>query len=346
MALSKDHGDEAQSFEILGIREAEERVYRWLIAHGGARTSQVAQALLLTPRRAQGLLDSIEAKGLATHTPERPRHYIPSSPDIAMSALILQHQKELQRAHAGIQALQNQATRQRQSEPERLVELITSRAAQRQIFEQMQATAEKEVLGLVRTPLLISQLQVSPKVDHHIQWDSIRRGVCYRTVIDAEFLKLPGVLSTTREDIKAGEQIRVASHLPFKMAFADRNLALVPLDLESADSPSLLIRSSALLDALYALFETVWERATPISFKQGRVSQGPHNGSKLPKAIEDMIPLMAAGLNDKIIAGELELSLRTVNRRIADLMRYLDTRSRFQAGWLAAQRLADNNSDS
>src|SRR5699024_2972083 len=74
--------------ENLGITEFEERIYRWLLTRRGATAAEVARALGLTPAKAQRLLDALETKGLATHTPERPRRYIPSSPDVALEALI------------------------------------------------------------------------------------------------------------------------------------------------------------------------------------------------------------------------------------------------------------------
>ena len=56
----------------------------------------------------------------------------------------------------------------------------------------------------------------------------------------------------------------------------------------------------------------------------------------LPEAAAKLIPLLAAGLNDKAIAHELDVSSATLNRRLAELMKALDTRTRFQMGWRAA----------
>jgi DNA-binding NarL/FixJ family response regulator len=51
-----------------------------------------------------------------------------------------------------------------------------------------------------------------------------------------------------------------------------------------------------------------------------------------------LLALLAGGLNDKAIASELDVSTRTLDRRILKLMRGLGARTRFQAGWIAAQR--------
>jgi DNA-binding NarL/FixJ family response regulator len=46
--------------------------------------------------------------------------------------------------------------------------------------------------------------------------------------------------------------------------------------------------------------------------------------------------LLAAGLNDKGIAHEVGISVTTLNRRVAELMKSFGTRTRFQLGWRAA----------
>ena len=98
----------------------------------------------------------------------------------------------------------------------------------------------------------------------------------------------------------------------------------------------MLVRSSALLDALYALFESLWERSTPVAFTPSGALKDGKPGSRVPDAAAKLVPLLAAGLNDKAIAHELGISAATLNRRLAELMKSLDTRTRFQMGWRAA----------
>ena len=50
------------------------------------------------------------------------------------------------------------------------------------------------------------------------------------------------------------------------------------------------------------------------------------------------MPLLAAGLQDVTVARQLGIATRTVERRMQTLMRELSATTRFQAGWLAAQR--------
>lgn len=336
MTVAGGRRETARPLEVLGISELEEGAYSWLVTHPGATARDLADALAIKPGRVQRLLDSIEAKGLTTHSPERPRRYIPASPDIAMGALILQRQSELRRARDAVRTLQERAaTARARDERERMVELVTSHEAAQQTYEQLHRTAQEEVIALVRPPLLISRVEVPAELDQHAQREAQNRGVRYRGIVDAELLSLPGAVDHVWADIKAGEEARAIPQLPFKMILADHRLALIPLDLAQPDGPSLLVRSSALLDALCALFELLWERAAPISFTSTGVLETGSPDPRLSEDTEKLLSLMAAGLNDKKIAHELGISASTLKRRIAELMKAFEVRTRFQLGRLS-----------
>jgi sugar-specific transcriptional regulator TrmB/DNA-binding CsgD family transcriptional regulator len=337
---NRSRSNAERPFEILGIAELEERVYRWLLAHPRSALRDVAQALTLSLRTTQRLLDAIEAKGLTTHTPERPCRYLPAAPDMALQALILQRQKDLQDARVAALDLQEQAAALRHGEQEQVVELINSREAEAQVFEHMHRTAQHEVMTLIRLPGRVSRLDVANDEAGRTQREAAARGVRFRSIVDAEFLAATGAVERIRTDMKTGEDVRVFSSLPFKLLVADRRIALIPLNLHQPGSPVLLVRSSTLLDALCVLFDILWERAAPIRLDRIGAFDANDPMPAWLKEVEDLLPLLAAGMNDKAIAHQLGVSLRTLNRRIGDLSKGLDARSRFQAGWLAALRLS------
>lgn len=333
--------------EHLGISEAEERVYRWLVKHRGATTSEAAHALSFSPKKSQRLLADLEAKGLATHTPERSRKYIPASPDMALSALILQRQRDLQDASLVMQEIQEEANSGQGDSREHIVELITNHDSEKQILSQINNTARDEVITLTRSPLRVDRLDTPIEMYHHEQRAAQGRGVTYRNIVDVELLEVAGAVERLREDIKSGENIRVASNLPLKLVAADRRIAFVPLNLGETRGPSLLVRPSALLDALYVTFDLLWKAASPISFAGANKLDFDSSVTQLNKQAADLVSLMASGLNDKKISSELGVTTRTLRRRLTGLMQELDARTRFQLGWLAALRLsAKDDTDS
>jgi sugar-specific transcriptional regulator TrmB len=317
----------------LDVSELEERVYLALLDRPDASLPELSHDIALTPRKLQKVLDGLAVKGLLTSTDTRPRRYIPASPDIALEALVLRQQDALRRVRGEIPRLQQRAA-DSAGERRQVIELVTTREAQRHVFEQMQHAARHELMFLERAPILIA----GPEQSSETEVNALARGVRYRSIADHAFLELPGVIARIRADIQLGEEVRVISELPFKMVMADRSVALIPLNLERPGSPALLLRASALLDALHAMFELLWSQAAPIAFTRAGKIQANKLPATVPQEAAPLLQLLSAGLNDKAIMHELGISASTLNRRIAEVMHRMHARTRFQLGWLAAQR--------
>lgn len=325
--------------EVLGIGDAEEALYRQLLARPGASLRDLGTALAMGPRKLQRLLEALELRGLATHSPEHPRRWHPAPPDLAIEALINLRQEELQRARAAAQELNDLALASRQDDPTRIVELIASSDAERLVFEQLHLGAQHEVITLMRPPMRVSQLQ--DPFDHSVEQEARSRGVRFRSIVDSDYLALPRAVDFLKSETRIGVEARVVPRLPFKMVLADRRMALVPLSLDRPEGPVLLVRSSALLDALYALFGILWERSSPVLFSHSDALLGPDAAGAADQQLGELIALLAAGVNDKTAAHELGISARTLERRLVALMQRLNARTRFEAGWRAALHWAE-----
>jgi DNA-binding NarL/FixJ family response regulator len=90
-----------------------------------------------------------------------------------------------------------------------------------------------------------------------------------------------------------------------------------------------VIHSSSVASALRSLFEELWERSVPLHEDKG---------SELADDNKEILRMLAAGMKDEAIARRLGLSLRTVRRRVADLMAELNASTRFVAGVEAVRR--------
>ena len=121
-----------------------------------------------------------------------------------------------------------------------------------------------------------------------------------------------------------------------KLAVADRSLALIPLSTSdsSMDPGAVVLHSSALLEGLVALFESLWRDAVPLDRGAGDPERRPHRS---PLAEEDsrILGLLLAGQTDEAVARQLGLSLRTVQRRVQRLMSSARVTTRLQLGWYA-----------
>lgn len=342
MTTSSD-GNGHRPLDNLGISEAEERVYRWLLKHRNSSVSEAAREMSLAPDKTQHLLETLEAKGLATHSPEVPRRYHPVSPDMALRVLIAQRRKELQEAEFVLEELQNEADSEQTDEREQILEVITSPEMERQAYNQMSRMAQHEVLHLSKPPLIITELDAAAREDAADQYEARERGVHYRSVADSEFVGSSEAMKRIREEAESGEDVRVYPDLPFKMVICDRKMAFIPLQLDNPNSSCLLAKSSALLDALCQLFEFIWRNATPLRLVGTDEAKITNEGNQLDNKTRDLIALMAAGLNDKSIYMELGVSRRTHQTRVSNLLHVLNARTRFQAGWRAARLFPDND---
>ena len=129
---------------------------------------------------------------------------------------------------------------------------------------------------------------------------------------------------------RAGEKVRVIADLPTRMFVLGSTHAVVPEPLGMADEPRILVRQRGLVEALTMLFELMWERAAPVPDMDF--------GDARPDLRRFLLQQLAAGAKDEQIARTLGLSLRTVRRRVADLLIELGVDNRFQAGVEAVRR--------
>ena len=114
------------------------------------------------------------------------------------------------------------------------------------------------------------------------------------------------------------------SELPTRLFVIGTTHAVLPEPLGFADEPRVLVRQPALVESLILLFELMWDRAAPVPDLD--------LGEARPDLRRFLLQQLAAGAKDEQIARALGISLRTVRRRVADLLIELGVDSRFQAG--------------
>ena len=126
-----------------------------------------------------------------------------------------------------------------------------------------------------------------------------------------------------------GEQIRVLPDLSTRLLVIGDSHAVVPEPLGYADVPLSIVRQQGVVEAMAQWFELLWEQAVVPALA---------DGEPRPDLRGFLLYQLAAGAHDEQIARMLRISLRTVRRRVADLMSELGADSRFQAGVEAARR--------
>ncbi|MFC7302975.1 helix-turn-helix domain-containing protein [Streptomyces monticola] len=317
----------------IGLDEVQESTYRALVSLGAADVADLAGRLALSETETERALRRLAHQGLAAQSSAHPGRWVAAPPGVALGALLTQQRHELEQAELAAVVLAEEY-RAQAAEPavHDLVEVVTGAGAVAQRFLQLQLGASDEVCALVTgRPVVVSGH------DNDAEAQAARRGVTYRVVVERTVLDLPTGLTELSAALGRDEQVRVVDRVPTKLVIADRQLALVPLTSKTAEPAALVVHASGLLESLSGLFEAVWRDALPLRLGEGgtvteRAAAAP-DGTDL-----EILSLLLAGLTDASVAKQLDLGLRTVQRRVKGLMELAGVSTRLQLGWHAFER--------
>ncbi|MGY0007959.1 helix-turn-helix domain-containing protein [Micromonospora sp. I033] len=316
----------------LGLDPVEEEIYRQLVVSRRARAAELAAATGRPATEVEAALAGLVERGLAgVPDPGPDPVFVPAPPAVALNALLRRRQDDLRQAEYDVAALAEQY-RAADLAPG-VVEVIADVDTVRRRFFQIQEAARHEVLSMVPP-----NLRVVPHRENTAERASMKRGVRYRALLDRGALTAPNMQADVRASMALGQEIRIVDAVPVKMMIVDGEIAMLPLHADGNGTPaSILVHRSGLLAALIAFFESAWERAYPL-----RPAPAPDEVTELSSGeLEDehmqVLALLLSGQTDQAVATQLEISLRTVHRRIRQLMTAAGVDSRVQLGWAAAR---------
>ena len=316
---------------MLGLDEAELAAYRMLVTGPSGTATEVSGALGVSVGKATRVIASLEAKGLVARSGTAIDHVVASPPDIALGALIVEHQEGIRQAELEMRALRERYLAASSSRAEQVVDVVRGREAVRQRFNQLQRGARREVLEFVKGDV------VAVSVEENVEEEAaISRGVTYRFLLERQTLERPGLMAAVSESIRDGVELRVTRELPIRLIVVDREIAMIPLAGATDDQSggALLLRAGGLLDLAVSLCEVRWRDAT----RRDAVVDGAVEGSELSARERQILLMLNAGLTDRTVATRLGLSARTVQRYVADMMERAEIDTRLQLGVQATRR--------
>ncbi|MFI6404020.1 helix-turn-helix transcriptional regulator [Streptomyces sp. NPDC050548] len=316
----------------IGLDEAHESAYRALVSVGAADVPDLARRLTIGEYDTERALRRLELHGLAAQSSARPGRWVAAPPGVALGALLTQQRHELEKAELAAALLAEEyRAAAAETAVHDLVEVVTGAAAVTRRFLQLQLGASDEVCALVTgNPVAVTGME------NDAEEQAAGRGVRYRVVLERAVLDLPDGPTELAAALGRGEQVRVVDKVPTKLVIADRTLALVPLSSATTEPAALVVHASGLLELLCGLFESVWRDALPLRLgASGAAEQEPDgpDGTDL-----EVLSLLLAGLTDASVAKQLDLGLRTVQRRVKRLMELTGVTTRLQLGWHAYER--------
>ncbi|MDX3849534.1 helix-turn-helix transcriptional regulator [Streptomyces sp. AK02-01A] len=335
----------------VGLAPLTGRILEHLIGRPVLTEDEIASAVEYPAEEIGEALRALESEHLVVRTGIRPTRWAAGPPRSTLGALLARRRQELARTELYMERLQ-EAYR---SVPSRrvtsdLFEVVESADQVAARYAQLLASSKREVLHLAKPPYLQrspSPVRAAgtepvagpqPKPDPDPQPPE---GVRLRSVYDSDGFTDAVSLKTAVRGTARGGRLRLLPGLPMKLVVFDDTAGMIPLSKADPAAGSVIVHASPLLDALTALFESLWERATPVSMAgtaeklqdRARSEEGGLSGRA-----RDILDLMAAGLTDDAIARALGLSRRTIQKHISGTADALGARTRFQIALLARER--------
>ena len=320
--------------DVLGLNQVAEDVYRAMLADRTLGVSDLCRILDLTEQQVRDALDALFERALVRRSADRADTWRAVDPQIGFQSLLARQHAELEQRRAQIAGAQAEiavliAERAADDpagdgEMQRLpgIDTVISR------LEQLTEATRTEILGITPGG---AQAEASLAAARRNDTRLLERGVEIREIVQDACRHDPATAAHARWLTEAGGQVRTAPILPHRMILIDARIAIVPLDTADSRKGALQVTDPGIVGTLRALFDRVWDSATPLG-------AGPAPGRHGLTARErELLKLLAAGLTDEAAAARLAVSDRTVRRIMNDLCERLDAASRFEAGIKAAQ---------
>ncbi|MEU8843165.1 helix-turn-helix domain-containing protein [Streptomyces roseus] len=316
--------------DVLGFAPDDERVYRALLGLPNSTAVLLSDRILVPRADVEKALSRLVGWGLVIRSADE--EFTAAPPAMALGSLISQRRDGLRLAeHALVTFAEEHRAAMTGSSISDLIEVVTGVDAIGHRFLQVQHAARTQVRTFITAPFV-----AVPPDENTAEPVAIGRGVQFRAILDRAALSEPGIAADAIRSLRNGVRLRVADELPMKLVLADAELGLVPLAVTPDGEPgAVLLHRSGLLDALDALFETTWRTAHPLELSgtggaaETTVELGPEGPTDLDRRI---LALLLAGLTDQAVATQLEVSPRTLQRRLRHLMDVAGVRTRMQLG--------------
>jgi sugar-specific transcriptional regulator TrmB len=321
---------EGKMLEAVGLSTREITVYQALMTRPGADAARLAAECALPEAEVRAVLLRLVQDGLVVQS-GRPARYEATAPDVALGELIGRQEQRLSAARLEMQRLTQMFRDAGAPGDTDAVEVVSGASAVSVRVNRVYEAARGQVRAFDRPPYV-----QRPAENLASQRRRHREGVTFRTIYTRDALAVPGRFQQDIEPSSASEQARVRETLPTKLIMADETLAVVPTATDEALAEvAYVIRSSALLAALAALFEHEWTKGVPLV---AGPRQAPDQLGQPDEKTRALLSLLAGGLTDEAISRALGWSARTTQRRIAALLKELGVSTRFQAGAAARDR--------
>jgi DNA-binding CsgD family transcriptional regulator/sugar-specific transcriptional regulator TrmB len=313
-------------------------VYRALLEIQKVDTGELSRQLGYSPDEVSDALGNLKRLALVRPSWTDPDSLRPVPPEVGLRALLADREAELHEQHRAVdqargvvEIFATEYADWRAGRGGDETEFVEDQDDAWDRLEELVTSAQTEILSFNSGPYRPDVLETFLAVET----SALERGVALRTVYLDSAANTPMVRRCARWLSERGAQLRTNPVLPTRMTILDRKVAFLPLDSPTSDGGVVILLWPSVLAVLIEHFEQIWESAAPFGYQVDEAEEDTEAPSAAERAA---LKMLAEGLTDEAVARRLAVSLRTVRRMTARLMKALGTRSRFEAGVRAARR--------
>lgn len=318
----------------LGLDASADHLYRFLLRHSGGRLDDLVHTTGRSPAALERDLAPLRAAGLVRVVRGR---VVPVDPGDALPALIAEEAHRLDQQEESLRALHDavdvlRAEHERPPE-EPSVPLVGETLEGADLVAAYVTLIERGAGTLRWLRPAVGTGRVDDPGVRAVEAAAIaagERGRRSQAIYPARVLQqAPDEL---RRRAAYGEEIRVIAAVPSRLAILGDAGVIIPAVWGAETGSRTVVRGPGLVRLAELAFRGLWERALPIPGLE------PRRTDRRARERTLLLEQLAGGAKDEQIARDLGLGLRTVRRRVAEVMEELDVETRFQAGMEAVRR--------
>ncbi|MEN2424381.1 LuxR C-terminal-related transcriptional regulator (plasmid) [Streptomyces rimosus] len=327
----------ATETETVFLRSEDREVYRWIAGDAHCSVKEIASGTGRPQQEIETSIGRLLRMHLVRVDSTSPSKYLAVSPETARVELVAPLQRHIEhRQHEvdRIRAVLYELTSDYQEGVARSagpasVEVVTSPRQAAELTVQLAASC--------RSGILLSEPDVTAAIAAMPYFHSGGKPVLSA---DVEVRVLFPHTARFRRDLAERMQAQVQRNTSYRTR-SDSFMPLIVFDGQVAvfsdhtrSDAIVLVRDSTVVSFAVAAFERAWTRG--LTFSTSYERQVVKEISESTKRI--ILHLMVQGVDDRLIARRLNMSLRSCQRHIEVIMRRLDAKTRMQAGYLVSER--------
>lgn len=316
------------------LEQVTHRAYVVMLRRRRWSVEDLAREVGTSPETAQRAADLLISRLQAVQS--APGVYEAQAPDVALRRLAAGHEQMAMRARSMVPTLTGiyeQARRPRAADSEHEEPIVRQLAPGREaveVIESMYQTTDSELYSMwrygetaiamdARTRETEGFRGMAPTVMHHL-------------IVEASHSE--GTRAASRRfGWQANSRIRQVARAPISAVVADRHSAFVEMSSgheEPGGVYAFVTQDAAIVGGVLRVVEALWESGGAMY-----VSEPSVDGNAIDQRV---LALLAGGASDRTIARQLDVSLRTVERRVRRILEELSAPTRFAAGCEAVRR--------